>query len=534
MHSSTRFTLVLAAAFAAFAHSAAAQCRVDKVVAPAPQDFARFGQSVAISGTRAVVGAPFGLNAASVQTGTAYVFELGPNGWDFQAQLLAPDGADFDDFGVSVAIDGDHILVGADSTDGPQSGAVGAVYSFDWSGTQWIAKQKLRASDGASGGFFGCSVALRGDTAVIGRFWDSAAAPHGGSAYVFSHNGSSWSQAQKLVASNATNEDNFGWSVALSDTRVVVGAPERFDNAGSTFTQFGQVYVFEKSGATWSQTKILTEAVPVQWDQLGISVAIDHDRIIAGAWRDNFSPPISGVGSAHVFEWNGASWSESILAASDPQSEAEFGASVAIEGDYAVVGTPSHDAFPLWGAIYVFHHETAGWTQTEMFLPDPSPSLSWLGMSLAIDGNHAICGASIESMGGTQNGTAYLLGGFAPWIDLGFALAGSNGAPELDAVGSLCSGTTTTLSLTHARPNSGAVIIRGSSQVDLPFFGGTLVPKPEKIFRGLATDASGALTFVPPELTLPPGTPTYYQAWIRDPTAPQGFAASNGISGVAP
>ncbi|MCE9596253.1 MAG: FG-GAP repeat protein [Planctomycetes bacterium] len=512
-----------------------AQCRVDKVAAGAPKSFARFGQSVAISGGRMIVGSP-NYKVGALTPGAAHIYALDATGWNLQATLFASDAADFDDFGISVAIDGDRILVGADSVDGPLSGAVGAVYAFDWNGTQWQEVQKFQASDGASGAFFGCSVALRGDRAVIGRFWDSpSGAHHAGSAYVFARNGATWSEEQKLVASNATREDNFGWSVALSDTRVVVGAPERFDNMGANFTQFGQVYVFEKLAATWTETAILTEGNRVQWDQLGISVAIDHDQIIAGAWADNFSPPISGVGSAHVFQWNGSAWTESILQASDPEFEGEFGASVAIQGPWAVIGTPSRMAsFPLWGAVYFFHHDASGWTQTDMQLPDPSSSLGWLGMSAAIDGNYAVAGAPIETTAGSQDGAVYVFGGFAPWKDEGFALAGVNGDPVLTGNGSLCGGTNTSIVLTNAKAKAGAVLITGPIEVNLPFFGGTLVPQPKKIFRGLKTDTSGSLTLNLAAATLPPGTAAFYQAWIRDPVGPQGFSASNGISGVSP
>jgi hypothetical protein len=122
----------------------------------------------------------------------------------------------------------------------PSSGTVGAAYFFGWNGSQWVQTQKVQASDGADGGFFGCAVALEGDTAVIGRFWDSAAgAQPAGSAYVFTRNAETWSETQKLVGNNPHVEDQFGYALALSGDRIVVGAPERFSD-GPADLQLGQ------------------------------------------------------------------------------------------------------------------------------------------------------------------------------------------------------------------------------------------------------------------------------------------------------
>jgi hypothetical protein len=189
----------------------------------------------------------------------------------------------------------------------------------------------------------------------------------------------------------------------------------------------------------------------------------------------------------------------------------------------------------LWGGVYVYTSNGSTWSQVDLLLPDANASLSWFGNAVAFDENYAVVGAFIESSSQYQSGTAYVYGGEAPWSDEGFALAGTNGLPKLEGVGSNCPGTTTTLVLTNARPNSGAVLFIGHTAALIPFHGGTLVPSPDSIRRNLVTDASGSLVLgnVWPAVA-PPGSQLFFQLWIRDPVGPDGLAASNAIAGVAP
>jgi hypothetical protein len=416
-----------------------AQCATDRVEAADAQNFSQFGRSVAISGNRIVVGEPnFERNGQT--PGAAYVYELSRSGWTQQAQLLASDGRDFDDFGVAVAIDGDTILVAADSTDGPMSGAVGAVYVYSWTGSEWVETQKLIASDGARGGFYGGAVALEGDTAVIGRYWDSVGANHSGSAYVFTRSGSTWSETQKLLAPNAAPEDNMGFAVAISGDTIVVGAPNRF-SAAPDDAQVGRAFVYARTDGLWELNTVLRASNAAPFDQFGISVAIDGERIAVGAWQDSFFPPTSGPGEAYLFERTDSAWQETqIFAAPDPHVQAEYGGSVAIEGPWFLIGAPSHPQGNLWGAVYSYHQMSGSWGLTNVFLPDPNPSLSWMGNALAMDGNYAVAGAFIESLSEEQNGTSYVLGGFDAFVDEGFALAGTGGPPRLTGVGTACAG----------------------------------------------------------------------------------------------
>jgi FG-GAP repeat len=512
-----------------------AQIRIDKLAASVPTAFSTFGQSVAISGDRMVVGSPF-LGFTTGGPGGAYVYHRGPTGWEFQQGLGADGATGSDDFGISVAIDGDTILVGADTVEGPLSGAVGAVYVFKWDGIQWDQEQVFQASDGATGGFFGASVGLQGDTAVVGRYWDSAPATHAGSAYVFTRVAGNFVESAKLIAGDPRPEDMFGWSVAISGSRIAVGAPDRFlqlphDN------QLGRVFVFTQSGTVWTQTAKLVSTPPLPHGQLGISVDLDGDELIAGAFQDVFTPELSGNGAAYIYDFAGGAWTQSQkLFATDGTLEDEFGLAVAIQGPWALVGAPSRMAsFPKWGGVYAFHKDGSSWVQKQLFLPDLNASLSWLGNSVALGGNTGAAGAYQESFGEDHSGSVYVYAGFHAFDDLGFGLAGVAGVPQLVGDGTLVAGTTGSLALSGAVPNGATFLVLGFSTTFAPFKGGLLVPAPNIVVPGLPLNGSGALTlpFTWPA-AVPSGVAFIAQCWTPDAAAVEGFSASNALQASAP
>jgi hypothetical protein len=159
-----------------------------------------------------------------------------------------------------------------------------------------------------------------------------------------------------------------------------------------------------------------------------------------------------------------------------------------------------------------------------------------MGNALALDGNHAVAGAFIESLAEEQNGTAYVLGGFDPFTDEGLGLGGTGGTPQLAGSGTACAGSSVSLVLTGARPNSSATLYVGSARIDRPFHGGTLVPAPRIVRRNLRTNADGELVVpnIPIPATAAPTTALYAQIWIVDPQGPEGLAASNAISVSVP
>ncbi|MCZ6739421.1 MAG: PKD domain-containing protein [Actinobacteria bacterium] len=266
-----------------------------------------------------------------------------------QVKLTAADATADDRFGVSVAISGDTVVVGAvfDDDAGLSSGSA---YVFVRSGTTWSEQAKLTASDATAFDFFGFSVAISGDTALVGAENDDDAGPQSGSAYVFTRSGATWTQQAKLTAADATADDQFGFSVAISGDTALVGV--HFDDDAGPSS--GSAYVFTRSGATWIQQAKLTAADAAAFDEFGVSVAISDDTAVVGAHFDGDAGFVSG--SAYVFTRSGATWiQQAKLTASDAAGGNRFGASVVISGDTVVVGAASDDdAGDRSGSAYVF------------------------------------------------------------------------------------------------------------------------------------------------------------------------------------
>ncbi len=196
---------------------------VEKLGASDAQDYDLFGSSVAIGGSLILVGAPAEDERGSL-AGATYAFELQGPSWRPVGKLLAADASSSDRFGTAVAISGSRAVVGA-----PDAGSIttGAAYVFEWSGTAWTQAAMLTPPDGTAGDDFGAAVALAGTTLVVGAPGSDAAATRSGAAYVFERqSGGAWTFAAKLVAADATSFDQLGASVAATPTVVAAGAPD--------------------------------------------------------------------------------------------------------------------------------------------------------------------------------------------------------------------------------------------------------------------------------------------------------------------
>ena len=308
----------------------------------------QFGRSVAIDGDTMVAGAP-NEDTGSSNAGAAYVFTRSGTTWSQQAKIQASDAQASDFFGYgAVAIDGDTLVVGAfgEDTGGSSSGAL---YVFTRSGTSWSQQAKLVASDAQASDYLGrgFSIGISGDTVVAGAYREDAGGTDAGAAYVFIRSGTSWSQQAKLVASDAAAGDNFGNGTAISGNTVVVGASLK-DTAG---TDTGAVYVFTRSGTSWSQQAKLVAGNPSGLDEFGYSVDIDGDSVIIGATKEDTKA--ADGGAAYIFTRSGTTWSQQkLLTASDVPAYKRFGHAVAIDGDTAVGATEKVDS--LTGAAYTF------------------------------------------------------------------------------------------------------------------------------------------------------------------------------------
>jgi FG-GAP repeat len=305
----------LAGAAYVFVRSGTIWSEQGKLIAADNASRDEFGWSVAVSGSTAVVGA----FAKNLSTGAAYVFVRSGTTWSQQGKLTAADGAAGDLFGDSVAISGSTAVVGARH----KNASTGAAYVFALAGTTWSQQAKLTAADHAPGDLFGDSVAVSNTTAVVGAFAKNSST---GAAYVFVRSGTTWSQQAKLTASDAAPGDAFG-TVAISDSTAVVGARGKTSGRGAA-------YVFQRTGTTWSQQAKLTAPDAANGDWFGWSVAVSGSVLVVGAPLKS-----SSTGAAYAFAWSGTTWSLlPEITAADSAAGDQFGWSVAISSFTGVVG----------------------------------------------------------------------------------------------------------------------------------------------------------------------------------------------------
>ena len=317
-----------------------------------------------------------------------------------EAKLTANDAAESDWFGFPVAIAGDSVVVGAFADDDGGSGS-GSAYVFTRNGSSWSQQAKLTADDAATGDGFGNSVAISGASVVVGASGDDDGGINSGSAYVFTRSGTSWSQQDKLTAYDAEASDSFGKSVAISGDSVVVGAALN-DDAGFNS---GSAYVFTRSGTLWSEQDKLTSNDIAENDRFGISVAISGDSVVVGASRDDDRGDDSG--SAYVFTRIGTSWlQQDKLIANDGVSDDNFGISVDISGASIVVGANENNSDS--GGAYVFIRSGTSWSQQAKLTANDGAAGDHFGISVAISGDSVVVGARFDDDGGTDSGSAYL------------------------------------------------------------------------------------------------------------------------------
>ena len=243
--------------------------------------WARFATTTMMRGRGVVLSCTFVFALCSRASGTT---------WTQQQKLTAADRANLDRFGRRVSISGDYAIVAA-YWDDDRGNDSGSAYIFTRSGTTWTQQQKLTASDGQGGDNFGFSVSISGDYAIVGAAFDDGQSSNTGSAYIFTRSGTTWTQQQKLTASDEQNGDDFGASVSISGDYAIIGA----DEVGSST---GSAYIFTRSGTTWTQQQKLTASDAASGDHFGFSVSISGDYAIVGAYLDD-----SEKGSAYVFHF---------------------------------------------------------------------------------------------------------------------------------------------------------------------------------------------------------------------------------------
>ncbi len=295
-----------------------------------------FGSSVDISGNYAIVG-DYGDSEAGEFSGAAYIFQFENSGWKLQMRLVPSDLKPGDYFGHSVAISGDYAIVGAygDDDGGEDSGAA---YIFKREGSQWIEQKKIKASVPGKLVRFGYCVDIDGNYAIISAYGEITGY-YFGTAYVFVREGSEWVEQDKLIATDAQSiYDWFGRSVSMQGQRAVVGSEG--DDVGTNNT--GSLYIFERNDFSWTEKVKIVASDASSQDKLGNSVSIGSNCAIGGAPGKDYGADSSGA--AYIIGQNGSDWEEKAkLCPSDPSANQFFGCSVGISGAYAIVGASVDD-----------------------------------------------------------------------------------------------------------------------------------------------------------------------------------------------
>lgn len=377
-----------------------------------------YGYSVAATDDTVVIGANLDTVGDNAHQGSAYVFSRSGAGWELQQKLTSNDGGAEDRFGHSVAISGDTIVIGAPYDSAGTSNYQGSAYVFTRSNGVWSFQKKLTAHDGAAYDQFGYSVAISGGTVVAGAFSDDIGAKADqGSAYVFVSSGGGWIFQQKLTANDGEANDQFGGAVAIDAGSIIAGAV--LDDLG-TSQDAGSAYVFIRSGAVWTQQQKLSGLNSVgsaTSDLFGAAVAISGDTVIIGAPLFNTFGR-SNQGLVVVYVRSGDGWSyQGYLAANDGEAEDRFGNSVAINGDTALIGAHFDDIGlagglnPDQGSAYLFTRSGALWGARQKFTAQGGAVREMFGQAVALSGDVTIVGAPHARVGENESqGAVYVFG----------------------------------------------------------------------------------------------------------------------------
>jgi len=344
----------------------------------------QFGAALDIQGDTAVISAPGYLGAPI--PGAVHVYHRGPGGWLEQQRLTASDGTPGDAFGSTVALSGNTLLVGS---------FVGQAYVFVFNGAFWVEQQILSRPGLGAHEFFGLWVWLDGDTAVVGAQREGTAGVDSGAAYVFVRHFGVWSLQQRLAPSDAAPDDFAGFA-AIAGNTLLLGAFGKDGNRGA-------VYVFTRSGSTWTEGQKLVASDARSGDLFGGRLALENDTAVITA----IGPDVS-AGAAYVFTRTAGVWSEAQrLSACDASHFDRLGLSVALSGDALLIGAPfDQDHGPESGSVYLFRRLGTGWVQAQKLVASDAAAGQYVGLATALDNGSILVGAPRHAGAGDLSGLA--------------------------------------------------------------------------------------------------------------------------------
>lgn len=328
--------------------------------------------------------------------GAVHLFDCTATPCTPPVRLEGAGGAEGDHFGAALALDGDTLVVAAPGR------TPASVYVFARTGGNWSQQARIDSPGGAAAAGFAGAVALSSDRLAIGA---EGADDNAGAVYVFLRDGSAWSQEARLVVVDAAAGSRFGKAVAMDGGMLVAGAPFEAGSAEGAFAR-GAIHAFARSGTTWSPLPRLTAQDAADGDLLGLSIALDEGRILAGA-------PLADLraGAAVLFEESGGSWTQRArLSAPGGLPGDRFGWSVSFAGAGALlVGAPY--ALEGCGTATVFRSSGVSWQPTSEAVADlPLPSVM-LGWSVSAEGGRIAVAAPGHAGAPEHRGAVHLFGG---------------------------------------------------------------------------------------------------------------------------
>ena len=357
-----------------------------------------FGSSIAVDADRLIVGAPGDDRGPSGGRGAAYVFSLDGDAWVQEAKLVASDRGEGDEFGASLAVSGDGLLVGAPKDDIGAATAQGSVYFFRRESNGWRQVTRINAPQTAAASNFGISLSLFGSRFIAGAWGDSLAGNISqGSARVFVNVAGTWQQEARLLAPDGRESDLLGASVALSSDVAAVGAVFAGDGVAGAQGDQGAVYMFRRDDSSWVHSATITANDRAALDEFGYAIALEADRLAIGAPGAAIEGR-SRQGAVYLFARSGAAWvQEAKIVAENGRDGDHFGHAVALSGDALYVGAPFRDTDKGQdqGALFAFERTAAAlWEPTaELTIGGLGPTAR-IGSAVVVAGQSAAIGAN--------------------------------------------------------------------------------------------------------------------------------------------
>lgn len=366
----------------------------------------RYGSAVAVDGTVAMVGAYLEDTAAGGDAGRVHWFERVGSQWVRRGAIDAPDSDIEDRFGIAIDIDGDRAAIGAywdivgDNVD------QGSVYIFHRQGQLWVLEAKVHASDGRARDLFGFALSLEGERLLVGARGAIVPFVDQGTAYVFDRSESGWSQTARLDLPTPAAFSYFGASVALAGDRALVGAPGV--NAAPNFGGAGAAYVYLGQSGNWRLERELRAPVLRSNAAFGYAVDADAQRLLVGAFQDGSV----AQGAAYLYSTQTQAL-EASLWASAPQAVEAMGMAVALDGNSVLLGAPAFDIGTLEnaGAAHVFERGPTGWTERRVLIAADAAEVDTFGRAVAAQGGSLMFGAPNKAGDNPQEGMAYAAAG---------------------------------------------------------------------------------------------------------------------------